>query len=105
MEWGNHPWNCGANALEMIHSLQIDLTNDDSDGGKFVHNACVCGFVIVLSPRFYHVADTCRGRCRRLRRAGGHGCTAHGTALAVELGVKCHQGWFPVFLCLFGYVG
>ena len=51
MEWGNHPWNCGANALEMIHNLQIDLTtNDDSDGGKFVHTACVCGFVIVLSP-------------------------------------------------------
>ena len=84
MEWGNHPWNRGANALEMIHSLRIDLTNDDSDGGNFVHNACVCGFVIVLSPRFYHVADTCRGRCRRLRRAGGHGCAAHGTALAVE---------------------
>ena len=84
MEWGNHPWNRGANALEMIHNLQIDLTNDDSDGGKFVHNACVCGFVTVLSPRFYHVADTCRGRCRRLRRAGGHGCAAHGTALAVK---------------------
>ena len=53
MEWGNHPWNCGANALRMIHNLQIDLTNDDFDGGKFMHNARVCGFVIVLSPRFY----------------------------------------------------
>ena len=29
MEWGNHPWNCGVNALEMIHNLQIDLVKID----------------------------------------------------------------------------
>ena len=55
MEWGNHPWNCGANALEMIHNLQIDLTNDDSDGGKFAHNACGCGFVTVHKPRLGYI--------------------------------------------------
>ena len=60
MEWGNHPWNCGANALQVIHDLQNDLTGDDCDDGKCVDHACVCGFVIVLSPRFYRDSDTCR---------------------------------------------
>ena len=60
MEWDNHPWNRGANALQTYHNLQINLTGEDSDDGKFVHHACVCGSVTVLSPRFYHESFTCQ---------------------------------------------
>lgn len=41
MESGYHAWNHGANALETLQKFQIDLTNEDSDDGKFLPNAFV----------------------------------------------------------------